>query len=411
MEKQTSFGKFRIMIQRPEYLEILKGLKDKNLIKMLVGVRRCGKSTIMQLFREYLKQEGVSENQTVFLNFEDFENRKYLNDIDSLYYHIVNKLDLSKPCYVFLDEVQNVKEFERVVDGLFVKPNIDVYVTGSNAYLLSSELGTLLTGRYISIPVYPLSFKEYISAFEDKSRLDLLFTQYLQNGGMPGMLELPINQTEKYLQNIYQDIAQKDIFIRHKWYKEGNFDRVLKFMLDNIGSPLSSSKISNVLKSEGNNISNHTVDNYLNALTEAYLFYKVSRFDIKGKNLLRTQEKYYAVDLGFKEALLGKTKNTDFGHNLENIVFLELLRRNRRVYIGKADKTEVDFAVMTNKGDWEYYQVAWSTREESTFEREMRPFELIKDYNKRTLLTMDVEPESSYKGIQKANIINWLLKD
>ncbi len=399
------------MIQRTQYIEILKSLKDKNLIKMLVGVRRCGKSTILQLFREYLKNEGVSENQTVFLNFEDFENLKFLNDIDGLYYHIVNQLDLSKPCYVFLDEVQNVKEFERVVDGLFVKPNIDVYVTGSNAYLLSSELGTLLTGRYISIPVYPLSFKEYISAFEDKSRLDLLFTQYLQNGGMPGMLELPSNQMEKYLQNIYNDIAQKDIFIRHNWYKEGNFERVLKFMLDNIGYPLSSSKISNVLKNEGHTISYHTIDNYLNALTEAYLFYKVPRYDIKGKNLLRTQEKYYAVDLGFKEALLGKTKNTDFGHNLENIVFMELLRRNRRVHIGKADRTEVDFAVMTNEGDWEYYQVAWTTREESTFEREMRPFELIKDYNKRTLLTMDVEPESSYKGIQKVNVIDWLLKE
>lgn len=399
------------MIQRTEYLEILKSLKDKNLIKMLVGVRRCGKSTIMQLFREYLKADGISENQTVFLNFEDFENRKFLNDIDSLYYHIVNQLDLSKPCYVFLDEVQNVKEFERVVDGLFVKPNIDVYVTGSNAYLLSSELGTLLTGRYISIPVYPLSFKEYISAFEDKSRLDLLFTQYLKNGGMPAMLELPSNQTEKYLQNVYNDITQKDIFIRYNWYKEGNFELVLKFMLDNIGSPLSSSKISNVLKSEGNTISYHTVDNYLNALTEAYLFYKVPRYDIKGKNLLRTQEKYYTVDLGFKEALLGKTKNTDFGHNLENVVFLELLRRNRRVYIGKADRTEVDFAVMTNEGDWEYYQVAWSTREESTFEREMRPFELIKDFNRRTLITMDIEPESSYKGIQKVNVIDWLLKE
>lgn len=224
------------------------------------------------------------------------------------------------------------------------------------------------------------------------------------------MIELPSNQMEKYLQNIYNDIAQKDIFIRNKWYKEGNFELVLKFILDNIGSPLSSSKIANVLKNEGNTISYHTIDNYLNALTEAYLFYKVPRYDIKGKNLLRTQEKYYAVDLGFKEALLGKTKNTDFGHHLENIVFLELLRRNRRVYIGKADRTEMDFAVMTNKGDWEYYQVAWSAREQSTFEREMRPFEVIKDYNKRTLLTMDVEPESSYKGIQKVNVIDWLLK-
>jgi len=399
------------MIERTEYIEVLKSLKDKNLIKMLVGVRRCGKSTIMQLFREYLKTEGVSENQTVFMNFEDFENRRFLNDIDSLYYHIVHQLDLSKPCYVFLDEVQNVKEFERVVDGLFVKSNIDVYVTGSNAYLLSSELGTLLTGRYISIPVYPLSFKEYVSAFQDKSRLDLLFNQYMQNGGMPGMIDLPINQMEKYLQNIYNDIAQKDIFIRNKWYKEGNFELVFKFMLNNIGSPLSSSKISNVLKNEGKTVSHHTIDNYLNALTEAYLFYKVPRYDIKGKNLLRTQEKYYTVDLGFKEALLGKTKITDFGHHLENIIFLELLRKNRRVYIGKAERTEVDFAVMNNSGDWEYYQVAWSAKEQSTFEREMRPFELVKDYNKRTLLTMDIEPETTYKGIHKMNVIDWLLNN
>ncbi len=397
------------MIQRTEYLNVLKDLKDKNLIKMLTGVRRCGKSTVMQQFCDYLKKQGIKDKQIVFINFEDFESEKWLNDVSGLYYHIYNQLDTSNPCYVFLDEVQNVKEFERLVDGLYVKPNIDVYVTGSNAYLLNSELGTLLTGRYISIPIYPLSFKEYVSAFEDKNRLDLLFMQYLRNGGMPGMLELPSNQLEKYLQNIYQDILQKDIFIRHNWYKENNFDSILAFMLDNIGSSLSSSKISNVFKSEGQTISYHTIDNYLKALTEAYLFYKVSRYDIKGKNLLRTQEKYYVVDLGFKEALLGKTKKTDLGHNLENIVYLELLRRNRRVYVGKADRTEMDFAVMNNEGDWEYYQVAWSTWQETTWEREIRPFEVIKDYNKRTLLTMDVEPESSHKGIQKKNVIDWLL--
>ena len=397
------------MIQRTEYLETLKSLKDKNLIKMLVGVRRCGKSTIMQIFREYLKQQNVQDNQIVSLNFESIENNKWLNDFEGLYYHIIGQLDLSKPCYVFLDEIQNVKEFERVVDSLFVKPNIDVYVTGSNAYLLSSELGTLLTGRYISIPVYPFSFKEYVSTFEDKSRLDLLFTQYLQNGGMPEIFSLSDAQMENYLQGVYNDILQKDIFVRNKWHRENNFENVVKFVLDTIGSPLSSSKIAGVLKNEGYKISHHTIDNYLKALTESFLFYKVPRYDIKGKNLLRTQEKYYTVDLGFKEALLGKTTNTDFGHNLENIVFLELLRRNRRVYIGKADRTEVDFAVMNAKGDWEYYQVAWTAKEQSTFEREIRPFEQIKNFNKRILLTIDVEPETSYKGIQKINVIDWLL--
>lgn len=399
------------MIQRTAYFETLKELKDKNVIKMLTGVRRCGKSTVMQLFRDYLAETGVSETQIVFLNFENVENTKWLNDFEGLYYYIIRQLDLSKPCYVFLDEVQNVKEFERLVDGLYVKPNIDVYVTGSNAYLLSSELGTLLTGRYISIHILPLSFKEYVSAFEDKSRLDLLFSQYLKNGGMPGSLEFPDEYKIKYLQDIYNDILQKDVLVRHNWYKENNFENVVKFVLDSIGSLLSSSKIANVLKSEGYTISHNTVDNYLHAFSESYLFYKVPRYEIKGKNILRTLEKYYAVDLGFKRAILGGADNKNFGHDLENVVYLELLRRNNQVYIGKADRTEMDFVVQTKQGDTEYYQVAWSTWDESVWQREIRPFELIKDYNKRTLLTMDVEPESSYKGIQKVNVIDWLLKE
>lgn len=399
------------MIPRTTYLETLKSLKDKNVIKMLTGVRRCGKSTVMQLFRDYLSEIGITETQIIFMNFEDFENQKWLNDVSGLYYHIYNQLDNSKPSYVFLDEVQNVKEFERLVDGLYVKPNIDVYVTGSNAYLLSSELGTLLTGRYISLHILPLSFKEYVSAFEDKSRLDLLFTQYLKNGGMPGSLEFPDEYKTKYLQDIYSDILQKDILVRHNWHKENNFENVVKFILDSIGSTLSSSKIANVLKNEGYKSSHHTIDNYLQALTEAYLFYKVPRYEIRGKNILRTLEKYYAVDLGFKRAILDRITEADFEHDLENIVYLELLRRNDRVYVGKTDRTEMDFVVKTPQGETEYYQVAWSTWQETTREREIRPFELIKDYNRRTLLTMDIEPESSYKGIQKMNVIDWLLKE
>ena len=399
------------MIQRNHYLDMLKGLRNKNLIKILTGVRRCGKSTVMQMFRDYLIEDGGLISQIVFLNFEDFENRKWLNDLDGLYYHIVNQLDLSKPCYVFLDEVQQVKEFERLVDGLYVKSNIDVYITGSNAYLLSSELGTLLTGRYISIHILPFSFKEYVSAFEDKSRTDLLFNDFLKNGGMPGTLEIQDNFVEKYLRDIYDNILQKDIMHRNRWHKENNFENLVKFMFDAVGSSLSSNNIANVLKNEGYKISRHTIENYIQALLESYLFYKVPRYDINGKNILRTLEKYYAVDLGFKQALLGKSHKVDFGHNLENIVYLELLRRNRQVYIGKTDRLEMDFVVMTNSGDWEYLQVAWTAKDDNTFFREIRPFEQIRDFNRRILLTMDVEPTSTHKGIQKINVIDWLLND
>lgn len=399
------------MIQRNRYLEILEGLRDKNLIKILTGVRRCGKSTVMEMFRGRLIEDGIMPSQIVFLNFEDFENDKWLNDLSGLYYHIINQLDITRPCYVFLDEVQQVKEFERLIDGLYVKPNIDVYVTGSNAYLLSSELGTLLTGRYISIHILPFSFKEYISAFEDNTRIDLLFNRFLEYGGMPGTLELPNDFVEKYLLGIYNDILQKDIMVRNRWQKENNFENIVKFLLDAIGSPLSSNNIANVLKNEGYKTSHHTVENYLQALTESYLFYKVPRYDIKGKNLLRTLEKYYAVDLGFKQALLGKSRKTDFGHSLENIVYLELLRRNRQVYTGKVGRTEMDFVVLTNSGSWEYVQVAWTAKDDTTFLREMRPFEAMNDFNRRILLTTDVEPVTDYKGIQKINVIDWLLEN
>lgn len=398
-------------IKRQEYLNTLISLRDKDIIKMLVGVRRCGKSTVMQLFRSHLTEQGVEDKQIISLNFEEFENQMFLNDLEGLYYHIINQLDLSKPCYVFLDEVQNVKEFERLVDGLYVKPNIDVYVTGSNAYLLSSELGTLLTGRYISIPVFPFSFKEYVSAFEDKSRLDLLFTQYLQNGGMPALINFPETSYKSYIEEVVNNIIQKDVLVRHKWHNEEHFYKTIEFLFDAIGSTISTQKITTRLQATGVKVSHNTIGNYIDALTECYLFYKTKRFDLKGKNLLMTQEKYYTVDLAFKRYFLSEKETSDLGHNLENIVYLELLRRGNRVYIGKADNTEIDFVIQTPKGDREYIQVAWSTWDESIWQREIRPFELIKDYNKRTLLTMDVEPESSYKGIQKKNVIDWLLKE
>ena len=396
-------------IVRQDYLDTLIGLKDKNLIKMLTGVRRCGKSTVMQQYRDYLRSQGIQDKQVVFMNFEDFENEKWLDDVSGLYYHIFNQLDNSEPCYVFLDEVQNVKAFERLVDGLYVKPNIDVYVTGSNAYLLSSELGTLLTGRYYAIHILPFSFKEYLLTQNDISRTDLLFAKYMQNGGLPGAIELPEKNIPTYVKAVVDNILQKDILVRYNWRNQEYFDKTAAFLFDAVGATISPKKITNTLKTAGIKISHNTISNYIDALTECYLFYKVKRYDLKGKQLLMTQEKYYTVDLGFRKYFLGDKSSRNLGHNLENIVYLELIRRGNEVYIGKANDTEVDFVVKTGQGDQEYYQVAWTTSEESTWEREIRPFEKIKDYNKRILLTMDVEPESSYKGIQKINVIDWLL--
>lgn len=398
-------------IERKEYMHTLIGLRDKNLIKVLTGVRRCGKSTVMQMFRDYLIRDHVAENQLVFMNFETLESRKWLNDYEGLYYHIINQLDVSKPCYVFLNEVQKIHAFERLIDGLYVKPNIDVYVTGSNAYLLSSELGTLLTGRYINIHILPFSFKEFILTRDDRSRTDLLFAQYLDSGGMPGIFELPEYSVKSYIENVIQNIIQKDVLVRNKWRNEDHFYKTTAFLFDTIGSVISAKKITNTLKTNNKlSISHNTVENYLNALVEAYLFYKVKRFDLRGKGLLMTQEKYYTVDLGLKKYFLGDKINLDLGHNLENVVYLELLRRGYQVNIGKADNTEIDFVVRKMNGEQEYIQVAWTTKEQSTFEREIRPFELIRDFNRRILLTTDVEPVTTYKGIQKINVIDWLLK-
>jgi len=367
------------LIERKDYMNKLIGLRDKNLIKVLTGVRRSGKSTIMQMFCDYLIANNVRDNQIVFMNFETLENRKWLSDFEGLYYHIVNQLDLSKPCYVFLDEVQQIKEFERLIDGLYVKPNIDVYITGSNAYLLSSELGTLLTGRYISIHVLPFSFKEYLLTQADVSRTDLLFAKYIDSGGMPEIYDLPEDSVKDYIQNLIQNIIQKDVLVRNNWRNEDHFYKTTAFLFDSIGSIISPKKITNTLKTNNKlSISHNTVNNYMHALVEAYLFYKVKRFDLRGKGLLMTQEKYYTVDLGLKKHFLGDKINIDLGHNLENIVYLELLRRGNQINIGKADNTEIDFVVRKTNGELEYIQVAWTTKEQSTFEREIRPFELIK---------------------------------
>jgi predicted AAA+ superfamily ATPase len=397
------------LIERKQYLDRLISLRGKDVIKAVTGIRRCGKSTLFRLYIEYLLSQGVSKDNILWYNFEDFALQHYIDNPKQLHDEIVEFSKSGQSIYVFLDEVQNLTNFEKIVDSLHLRSNIDLYITGSNSFLLSGELATLLTGRYVEIHVLPFSFKEYVETQENSSRLDILFNEYMQNGGFPGAIAIPNFIKVDYIRGIYNSIMQKDIMTRNAWRKADHFDRLVRFMFDSIGSPLSPHSISNAFKQLGFTISSHTVENYVDALCGAYLFYEIERYNIKGKVILSTQKKYYTTDLGLKNIVLGQIAPNDKGHALENLVFLELLRRGNQVNIGKANNTEIDFIVLTPQGTTEYIQVAWTAKEESTFIREMRPFELINDFNRRILLTTDVEPVTSYKGIQKINIIDWLL--
>jgi predicted AAA+ superfamily ATPase len=402
---------------RNEYLSKLLAYKDKDLIKVVSGLRRSGKSTLFELYRQVLLGMGIGETQIVFLNFEDFELRKYLNDLDALYEHIISQLDLSKPCYVFLDEIQNVIEFERLVDGLFVKKNIDVYITGSNAFFLSSELATLLSGRYIEISILPFSFKEYLTARKiDTSNeylnYEALFYDYVNETSLPKgieLRELGFDKIYEYLDAIYTTIIEKDITQRHQINDKRAFENIVKFIASHIGSPLSPNNIAKTLKNDGQSIHNTTVEKYLEYLVESFVFYKVNRFDLKGKVQLATQEKYYLVDVGLLNILVGKDRTTDRGHILENIVYLELKRRGNKVWTGTTRNNEVDFVCKTPFGDIEYYQVAWQISNETTAEREFGALEKINDNYPKYLLTTESFTQGR-SGIKHLNVFNWLLK-
>lgn len=398
------------MIERTEYLEEQKSWKDKDLIKVITGIRRCGKSTLFELFINYLKENNVNEKQIIHINLEDadydFKNYK------ELYNYISKKLDSEKQYYVFLDEVQNVSEFQKAVDSLYIKKNVDVYISSSSIYLLSCELATLLSGRYVEIKMLPLSFKEYISAFNDKNYQDL-FLNYTKNGGMPGnisILKSNPKDIDKYLDGIFSKIVYKDIMARNNISDKLLLEGVLKFIFDSIGSPVSAKKISDTLTSKGISTSNHTVENYIVAFLESFLIYKVKRFDVKGKNILARDYKFYAVDTGLRSFLLGKKANSDMGHILENIVYLELLRRGYKVYVGKVDNLEVDF-VAENRDGLNYFQVALSVRDEKVLARELRSLEKTGDHYPKVLLTLDMDLETDYNGITKMNVIDWLLND
>lgn len=395
-------------IRRQRELNLLLSLKDKDVIKLITGIRRCGKSTLIQMYRDILIGQGVAENQIFYANFENIENSKWLQDYQGLYDHIKASLNTDSNCYIFLDEVQQVEKFERLIDGLFVLPNFDIYITGSNGNILSSEMGTLLTGRYISIPLLPFSFAEFVEASENSDRLDALFQDYLQVGGFPGVVGLDSSVRNIYLNDILTSILEKDILKRNHWRKSDNFLRIIKFMLESIGSELSVNNITNTLRGQGYEISNHTVAEYISALKDSFLFYKANRFDIKGKKILSTGEKYYSADLGLINALQG-TLSSNLGHRLENVVYLELLRRGYNVWIGKIDAHEIDFITQSQTGETEYYQVAWSSLNQETLEREITPFTKAKDFNRRVLLTTDPEKQSTHNGILKLNIVDWLL--
>ena len=394
------------MIERKEYLEKLKKWKDKDLIKVITGIRRCGKSTLFELYIDYLKSIGIEDNHIISINFEDPDNE--FDTYKDLYKCVKEQIKDKKQYYVFLDEVQKVSEFQKAVDGLYIIKNVDVYITGSNAYLLSGELATLLTGRYIEIKMYPLSFEEYLNYYK-KDVDEKMYLNYINRSSFPYALKLEDeSEIYDYLDALYNTIIVKDIGQRKKIADTSMLRTVAKFMFNNIGNCLSIKKIADTLTSDGRSISVHTVESYLESLVESYVFNKVSRFDIKGKQYLQSGEKYYATDVTMRYALLGR-RNIDAGHILENIVYLELIRRGYKVYIGKTGEKEVDF-VAENKEGFTYFQVAYTTREKTTLERELASLQDINDHYPKYILTMDIDPTADYDGIKKINVLDWLLE-
>jgi predicted AAA+ superfamily ATPase len=389
----------------------LISLCNQNIIKVITGIRRCGKSTLLSEFKDYLKTKGVEEDNILLLNFEEREYSDF-ERWEDVYDYILDKLSVKGMKYVFLDEVQRIVCFEKLVDALFVKKDIDLYITGSNAFLLSSELGTLLSGRYITINLHPFSFSEYVSAFENNANTDRLFRQYMNASCFPEAVNLSIsspNMVNTYLKSLYDTVVVKDIVKRNNLRKFDTLQNILNFLFDNIGNVVSPNNITDVLrKTTGESISHNTVLKYLRYFTESYLVYPVRLYNIKGKRLLESNYKYYIVDLGLKNILNTNSALSDLGHKLENIVYFELLRRGGDVYAGKSGKGEVDFVVQKHDGNREYYQVAYTVNDEKTLKRELSSLEKIKDSYPKYLLTTDFD-NVNYNGIQKINILDWLL--
>ena len=396
------------MIERKVYLERLSGFRDKRVIKIVTGIRRCGKSTLLELFREKLARSGVKPEQMLAVNFEDYDNRHLLAP-DALHDYVTGHMAKTGKTYVFLDEIQHVAEFQRVVDSLHLRKNLDIYLTGSNAWLLSGELATLLSGRYVEIELLPLSFAEYAVAVGGTQNLAKTYREYLENSSFPGTLEFGGNFKfiRDYLQGVYDSVVLKDVIGRERIADPMMLESLIRFTFDNIGSRLSSKRISDAMKAAGRSIDVKTVERYLRALTDSYILYQAGRYDVKGKQHLKTLEKYYAVDMGLRRVLLGKSAS-DVGHILENIVYLELIRRGYQVYTGKLDAEEVDFVAIDENGR-SYYQVAATVRDEAVLERELRPLKKIADHYPKTILTLDEDPDGDANGIRRINALKWLM--
>lgn len=399
------------MIERNDYLNLLIRFKDKELIKVITGIRRCGKSTLLELYKNYLLNNNVLEEQIISINLEDLKYN-FINDYMSLYNYINDKLKPNKKNYIFIDEVQRIDEFQKAVDSLYINKNVDLYITGSNANLLSSELATLLSGRYIEVKMLPLSFKEYKDAYKDLTN-DELYQKYISYGSLPYTVSLDNeDDVSLYLSIIYNDIIIKDVMTRKKIQDESMLKSVANFLMDNVGSLVSINNIANTMTSDGRDINVRTVERYIDGFTESFFLYKTSRYDIKGKQYLKTGEKYYVADLGLRYFILGR-KVGDYGHILENVVYLELLRRGYDVYIGKVDEFEVDFVAINNDGKV-YVQVAETLRgslsdDNKILDRELRPLKKINDNYEKIILTLDKMPLANEDGIKIQNVFDWLL--
>ena len=410
-----------IRIDRKEYLDFLVKSKDRQIIKVVSGVRRCGKSTLFEIYKDFLLENGVAKNQIISINFEDMDYEE-LTDYKKLYEYIKSKMIEDKRNYIFLDEIQHVDKFEKVVDSLFIKENTDLYIIGSNAYFMSSELATILSGRYIELKMLPLSFKEYYQAKLEYEKMEQkenrisktliqYYNEYIVNSSFPYTLQLDsdLKNIHEYLSGIYNSVLLKDIVARLKISDVMRLESVVKYIFDNIGNLTSLSKIANTLTSMGRKTDAKTIEKYIRGLTDSLLVHEVSRYNIKGKEFLSTLSKYYVTDLGLRQMILGN-RNIDMGHILENVIYLELLRRKGNVYVGQFDKNEIDFVVI-NSNEIEYYQVALTVLDENTLKRELDAFKNIKDNYPKYLITLDdVMMNTDYDGIKVVNALEWLLE-
>lgn len=406
------------LINRQSYLEQLIQNKDVDLVKIVTGIRRCGKSSILDLFHQYLVDDGVSEDNIIHMNLESLKYRK-LTDYLSFYDYVSERIIKDGRTYLIFDELQMVEHWEKAIESFRLDFDVDIYITGSNAYLLSTEFSTILSGRYIEIKILPLSFKEFLDFYEYDAAVTLeeKFQKYLQFGGMPILREYQFNEarSNQALEGIYSTVVLRDILQRNDSADQNMLQKIVMFLCSNIGSVTSPNSIGNVLADEGDiqkmkgkNVAGKTVDKYITMLRNAFVFYSVGRYDVKGKQLLKTLGKNYIIDMGFRNMLLGY-RDGDRGHILENIVFLELLRRDYRVYIGKVGDTEVDF-VAEKPDDKMYIQVTESMQSEETRERELRPLRMIPDNYEKIVLSMDRNYIKSYEGIKSLYLIDWLLQ-